>query len=316
MEENKNTNNNKEKELKEKKRGPGRPPNAPTREPTPRKGISDKPVDQSNFIELLYDYPIIFKKLWSYYRAMAVEKLQIIFRPEDIIIWGEDHHKKSVMRTKINTKKINHYYCTQYLEIGVMCSNLEKITSTIDKSFNSISIMSKRGYTQKNIKVNLTTDIEIEKNHTIELIGDYPKLESEDIFLDNDYKIKFELPWKYFKKMITDLKTFSEQITIRQDDKSEPLVFDYITKDKTIKSKEVVRNNKKIKFLSSLKDDESFRASFKVDYIKPISSALLTEKITICVHENKPIMFIINIDNGAIEIKILTEIIDGRKKMI
>ena len=46
-------------------------------------------------------------------------------------------------------------------------------------------------------------DIEIDESHKVELIGDYLKIENEDRFInDNEYQLKFELPGKYFKKMI------------------------------------------------------------------------------------------------------------------
>ena len=79
-----------------------------------------------------------------------------------------------------------------------------------------------------------------------------------------------------------------------------------------IKSYHIVRNNKNINLVSKLRDDESFRVSFNIDYVKPISSALLSETIVIYAHEAKPLMFSILMDKNSVEIKILTEIIDDR----
>ena len=140
-------------------------------------------------------------------------------------------------------------------------------------------------------------------------------MSNENMFLDKDYTIKFELPGRYFKKMISDIRTFSDQITIRQDGPNEPLIFEYTKHDKKVKSYNIVRNNKNINFISNLKDDETFRVSFNIDYVKPISSALLSENITIYAHENKPLMFSIYMDKSAVELKILTEIIDDRNNI-
>ena len=85
--------------------------------------------------------------------------------------------------------------------------------------------------------------------------------------------------------------------------------------DKKIKSYHIVRNNKSINFTSKLKADDTFRVSFKIDYVKPISSALLSENITIYAHENKPLIFSIAMDKNTMELKILTEIIDDRNQM-
>ena len=218
------------------------------------------------------------------------------------------------MLTRINTKNVNHYYCGGNFDVGIMCSDLEKIMLTIDRTHSSTSFVSKTGYIQKNMRINFSTDIEIDKNHVVELIGDYSKMENEATFFDEDYTIKFELPGKYFKKMVSDIKGFSEQITLRQDGCNAPLIFEYTTKDKKIKSEDVVRNNQLVKFVSKLKDDETFRTSFKIDYVKPIGSALLADNITIYAHEAKPLMFSIEIDNKTVEIRILTKIIDERIK--
>ena len=297
-----------------KNRGPGRPRKTPIRKPKPRCGIVLQPTNESNFLEFIYDKPAIFKKLWGYYKAMAIETLQFIYNADELYIWGEDHHKKSQMLTKINTKNVNHYYCGGNFEIGVTCAYLEKIMMTIDKTHSSASFVIKKGYDQKLMRISFSTDIEIDKTHTVELAGEYSKLADKQIFFDDDYTIKFELPGKYFKKMISDMKGFSEQITLMQNGKDQPLIFEYITKDKKIKSEDIVRNNKLVKFASKLSGDETFRTSFKIDYVKPISSALLGDNITIYVHEFKPLMFSVDIDNGTIEIRILSQIIDERNK--
>jgi hypothetical protein len=89
-------------------------------------------------------------------------------------------------------------------------------------------------------------------------------------------------------------------------------MFEYIKTDKKVKSLHIVKNGSTIKLDSSLVDDETFRTSFKIDYIKPIASALLSENITIYVDENKPLMFNIKMDDKAIEMRVITEIIDSR----
>lgn len=310
---------NKEDEKKKKiikKKKPGRPRKTPLREPRPRNGIVTTPKDETNFIEFLYDKPLIFKKLWQYFKLMAVDKIQLIFRKNEIILWSEDHHKKSKMRININANKVNHYYCSEELDIGMSCKNPELIMGTIDKTYTSILFLSKMSYTQKDIRIILNNEIEIDESHRIELIGEYDKISNESQFIDDEYTIKFELPCRYFKKMISDIRAFSDQITIRQDGSNEPLIFEYMKSDKKIKSYHIVRNNKTIEFQSKLKEDDTFRVSFKIDYVKPISSALLSENITIYAHESKPLMFSILMDKNSVELKILTEIIDDRNHMV
>lgn len=296
----------------EKKKRPGRPRKTPIREPRPRNGIVTNSKDPQNFVEFLYDKPLIFRKLWQYFKLMAVEKIQLIFRKNEIIMWGEDHHKKSKMRIRIDANNVNHYFVTDELDIGVACKNPELVMATIDKTYTSILFLSKVNYAQKDIRIILNNEIEIDESHTIELIGEYDKMTDEDKFMDMEHTIKFELPGRYFKKMISDIRTFSDQITIRHDGVGEPLIFEYTEKNKKIKSYNVVRNNNAIKFESKLKNDDTFRVSFNIDYVKPISAALLAENITIYAHENKPLMFHVGMDKNTVDLRILTEIIDER----
>lgn len=301
-----------EKDIVKSVRRPGRPRKTPPRTPRPKIGIVSEPADSRHFIEFLYDKPLIFKKLWQYFKLMAVDKIHMLFTKQHIMMWCTDHHKKSRMRIKINCSEVNHYYCHSELDIGLFCKNPELIMGTIDKTYNSILLLSTVDNAQKNIQIVLKNDIDIEENHKVELIGEYERMENDEQFNDEDYTVKFKLQGRYFKKTITDIRSFSDQITIKQDSREEPIMLEYIKHDKKIKSLHTMMNSKSINLRSKLAEDESFRTSFKIDYVKPISSALLSESIEIYADENKPLMFIIQMDDKAVEMKILTEIIDNR----
>ena len=305
---NDNNNNNNKKTT----RRPGRPRKNPIKKNKPRNGISNKPSINDNCVELLYDKPIILKKMVQFFKMMAVEKLQIIFDKTKIIIWANDHHIKNRIYITIDGNKLNHYYCKEKIDIGLICKDLEVVLSKIDKTYTSIIIASQEGYTQKNLLILLKTEINIDERHQIELIGSYPKLTDETIFFNKKYDIKFTLPGKYFKKMITDIKTFTDILSICQHEKEEPLKFEYTTRNKKIKSTNIVNNREIINLVSNLNNDDSFRLSFIVDYVKPISSSTLSEYITICCTESNPLLFIISADEKTFEAKILTEIIDDR----
>lgn len=300
-----------EMEQKQKKK-PGRPRKQPIRQPKPKNGIVMNPSDNRHFIEFLYDKPLQFKKLCGFFKSMAVEKIRLMFYKDCLIMRCKDHIGKSDIRVKIDCAEINHFYSKDELDIGLLCKNLELIMATIDRTYNSILLLSTDDNIQKNIRVVLKNDIDIEESHTIELIGDYEKIDNDDQFLDENYAIKFKLPGKYFKKMISDIKTFSDQVAIKQDGFEEPLMFEYDKYDKKIKSFHTIKNSKMISLQSKLKDDDTFRTSFKIEYVKPISSALLSENIEVYADENKPLMFILQMDGGAIEVRILTDIINER----
>lgn len=294
------------------KKGPGRPRKTPKKEPIARKGISKVPSNADDHIEFLYDQPVLLKKIFQFFKSLAAAQIQVMFRPKDIVFYAEDHHKKSKIYVKIDASKINHYYCKSTLDIGISSKEMELILNKVDKEYNNIIILSLIGSTQRNITLILENDIQIDEVHTIDLIGQYNKMENEEDFIDEGHVIKFQLPSKYFKKTIGDIKTMSSQLSITQEDNESPLLFEYLTHNKKIQSKHTVKDSNKIKLSSNLEAGESFRVDVKIDYIKPISAAQIADSVMILTDENKAFMTKAYIDNQTIEIKTLTEIIDDR----
>lgn len=294
-----------------KKRPVGRPSAKRPQMPQPKNGIVSAPKDESHHIEFLYDKPIIFKKLMAFFKLMAVDKIHFSFTKENIFIYCKDHHKKNDIRVKIDCSKVNYYYCASDLDIGLLCENPELIMSTIDKTYNTITFLSSEENKFKNIQVILKNDFGFEESHKIDLIAQYDRIDDAQ-FLDNEYALQFILSGKCFKKMISDIKTFSNQLSIRQDGKDEPLMIEYIKNDKKIKSVNTIRKTDTIKLKSNLDEDSTFRTSVKVDYIRPISNSLLSDNIQINADENKRLLFVVQMDSDIIEMRILTEIIDNR----
>jgi hypothetical protein len=291
-------------------RKPGRPPHVRPQQPKIKKGVVADPSDESHYMEFLHDKPLVFKKLFAFFKEMAVSKVHIAFMKNNITIYSSDHHGKNHIRVNINCNNIDHYYVKKDLDVGILCKNLELIMKTIDKNYSSICLISQTTHIQKEIRIIFKNKLEIEENHKIELIGQYNKNDNDQRFVDDDYKIKFKLDCKYFKKMITDIKSFSEQVTIRKDGPEDNLIFEYSTSNKKIKSSYIIKNEKKIN-LQDNTGEEPFRTSFVVGYVKPISSALLSDTIEIYADENKPLKFIIQMDE-SIDVVILTDIIDNR----
>jgi hypothetical protein len=289
----------------------GRPKRTPVVLPKPKLGIMDKPSDSSHFIEFLYDNPTAFKKIWAFFKSMNVEKIHMLFTKDSINIYCTDEYGKSHIHVSIDCRQVNHYYCEKDLDVGILCKNLELIMNTINKTCTSLLIISTRDNQQRNIEIVLTNELEIEETHRVELIGEYDRTTNNARFLNDDYTIKFELTGTYFKKMIADIKSFSDQITIKKDGPDDPLIFEYIKTDKKIKSHHSIKDGKKISLVDKLGPDDTFRISFVIDYVKPISNSILHNSIGIYAREEHPLKFVIPMD-PAIKIVILTDIIDYR----
>ena len=295
------------------KRKPGRPPKQSKRVLNPKKGIINKPQQDTSYMEFIYDNPLIFKKISQFFKSMAAENIHTIFRPNEIIMYTKDHTQKSHIRVRINASMISRYYIKNTLEVGMSAKSLENIMNKIDKDYVDIIFVSKLNSVNKSIALTLKNEMRIDEQHDIDVVGQYDKMENENEFLDENYTIKFELPGKYFKKTINDIKSISDQLTITQTDYNKPLLFKYNAGDKKTKVTHIVTDREKIKFNSKLKEHDMFKITVNTEYIKPISSSQLAEAIQIYIDENKKMMFKAMLDNDSIEIKVLTSTIEERK---
>lgn len=292
------------------RKGPGRPRKLPKKDPIPRKGVSTKPMKADNVVEFLYDSPVFIKKVIGFFKSVAATHIQIIFRPTNIVFYARDHHKMSKIRVLVDANKLNHYYCKSQLDIGITTKELESVINKIDKDYESVIILSNTQNTQKYATFILENSMQIDEIHNIDLIGTYDRLDNEEEFNNENYMIQFEWPSKYFRKTINDIKTFGPQLSIIQNDKSSQLMFEYTSLNKKTYSKHAVKNPAKIKLKSKLVGDDSFRVDIKVDHIKPISSAHIADNVMILVDEQRQFMTKAYLDQGTIEIKTLTSIIN------
>lgn len=300
------------KHKKNTKKGPGRPRKTPKKEPIPRKGISKVATNIDDCVELVYDQPVIFKKIFQFFKSIAANQIQILFRKTDIIMYAVDHHAKSKIRIRVDASKLNHYYCSDTLDIGVSTKEMEQLFNKIDRDYLNVIIVSSIHTMQRNISIVFENTMDIDEIHTIELISNYSKMENESAFIDMNYMISFQFPSKFFKKTVTDIKSIAPQLSIIQTDPESSVMFGYLTENKRIQSKHVIKNKDKVKLVSKLTGDNTFRVDVRIEYIKPISSAQIADFISILVDENKALMTESFIDGKTIEIKTLTEIVDER----
>jgi hypothetical protein len=297
------------------KRPPGRPRINPVRKPPPREGISLEPKSDQNHVEFTYSDPGVFKSLWLHFKHLSVSRLQLVFRPDSMVMWGQGHLQKSQIRVCVDATRINHYYLHngEEVDVGVDATNMSLLMQKINRSYEEILLLSKLRRTQETLGVTLKTAIRIDEVHNVGLEGEYDRMENEQMFLDEDnYTIQIEFPCAYFKRMVANMVKLTDVVTIRQYAPDKEIVFEYKTANRHITSKNIVRKSTPFNFASRLAEGAAFRASFRVAYVKPIASAVTSGSVILCAHEDKPLLFIIKLDNGTVVVRILTEIIDNR----
>jgi hypothetical protein len=300
----------------EQKRAPGRPKKGPSKKPLPREGISIKPVYDSNVMELKYETPVIFKKIFNLCKQMAVKNIKIEFDINFIKMKSSDHFNKNYNLLTINCSKLNHYYCKFPFSITVNSKNIETVFQKIDKNYDSITMASKEASLRESIYIIFNNrQVSSEECHIINLVENTEQAveKSIDKLEYQKYPIKFELSSKFFKKIISDIASFNqdthEQIFTIEKMENIPLQFKYYTAAKTIQAYTIFKDVDKIKLVSTIKDDDIFSVSIKIVNIKPLSNSPISDIITFYVDQYKDIVFKLDIDNGTFEFLIFTEII-------
>ena len=151
--------------------------------------------------------------------------------------------------------------------------------------------------------------LSIDESHIINLIENDVDLNPfyEKTLDYNIYPLKFELTGKYFKKLINDVSIFSEIFTIEKVNQS-PLQFIYKNINNTIKGYNICKDDGKINLQTNLNDNDIFSVSVRIDYIKALSNALLSDKVKIYADNENDLVFSLLIDGGVFETTIYTTI--------
>ncbi len=298
-----------------KKKKPGRPRKTPIRQPQEKKGIVQEPNHERNHIEFMYDNPEMFKKILYYFKSHAVYSVFITFTKTDVLIWCGDNLKKNRIRVKIDCKMINQYYCFEPLDIRISCEHLERIMATIDKTYNLLTIISQKDNVQNYLEIILKDDI-MSRSFKVELMSDHNVFRAINHLFDEDFKYSLclNMSSKKFKSLIGDMLVFSDEVSIELHSQNDPLIFQYRSRDNKIKNTSTCRENL-YTLNKEIEDGDTFHISFKLEYVRSISSSLISENIKIFADEDRCLLFVNEIDGGCISVRTLTEIIDKRKEI-
>jgi hypothetical protein len=288
----------------DEKRPPGRPRKKPRKVPMKRNGVVTVPKKDTSQMEMVYDTPMILKRLFGFYKSMAIKDLAMEFTDKSVIFYAIDHVGKSHCKTIIDCTKVNHYYCKEPSKIYLTPKEMEDVVQILDKEYLSIAFVLKTTTSRSVFTIIYKHELKIDEHREIS-----HKQASTTVFRDEfdttGYPIKFTLPSGYFKKLVNNINKFSNVLTIGKVG-DRPLTFAYPAKAKTVKSTYVVQDGKRINLQSTVSDEDIFTSTVTIEYIRPISRSMLTDVIDIAVDTHRKMVFKLVIDSGAVTILINT----------
>jgi hypothetical protein len=299
---------------KREKKRVGRPRKNPPRRKYSIHGISPAPRFREDVVEYSNSEPIDFKKLWGFLKNMRVGETEMMFRHNSINIYGNGHTDQNSVYIILRGDKAIHYYCKSPFKIGLSRLTVGPYMSTINNKTEKLDIVSKSGHEQKTIRFVMETQLGLVDDNKINVTTNYNILtqEQEAMFCDDEnYKIKFVMPWKDFKQKINNIKTVgASDFTFKMDHPDDHLTIEYKNKNKDGSTDSMFVNNKKIQLESKLKGDNSFRVRIQLQDIESISTALLSDTVQICLDERRDVLLISQMSDNAIEVRTLVKILD------
>lgn len=277
-----------------------------------KRGIIDTPTLGNAVMELQYNIPIIFKKIFSLFEQIKIHDLKLEFKDKFILIKTIDSTEKNIILLTINCEDMVSYYCKFDFEINIDSNILQTLLKKIDKCYTDIVFYStEENYNNELNIILFRSDFNVKEKHVIKLIDINSMEESiNNIKFSNNYgtyPIQFELNSKFFKKLINDISSISDEFIIEKKYNS-PLTVKYKNIQSKIICKNIFKNPKDIKLISSQEMGDIYGSTSYTAQIKPISSILLSETIKIYLKQDNNIVFKIDIENSTFSFLISTKI--------
>lgn len=297
------------------KRGPGRPRNPKTHMVIPRQGIVSKPsnlvrvpnADQVYAVELMYDNPQMFRRIFRITNSMKVSDIRIRFNPDCMEIYAIDHLAASQIYYRIAGKMMNLYYCERVVEFGVKAKEIFDTCECAGRDTDRIMFTMRRAHLCRKLKITTTYDTlgeQEERELSVEPIAEYNWDIRALVEAEQDYHIKFTLPFKYFKDKITDYGNNHCEVLKVQKTHNTMLRFHYEHKSGVCNT--YFKHPEKINLKCTLPEGEIFSTGFNLSHVYELAScSTITPEIGISCHKNSPFIFTLLMDRDMVDKKLV-----------
>ena len=284
----------KDKKTKGSGKGPGHPRKESSLVAINVSGVVDEPYESDSVVEFDHNNPMTFKKIFAtIYKAYGISDIIFQFAPDSIKIESKSlNNNGTTLHTDFQVNLVKKYYCKEKIMVCVDRTQLEKIFKHVEKACYLVKFILKEDscYSKMTIRIynNTVNDI---SNYEIQLgnTNKYVQINDPD---ESTYPINFELPSKYFKGQIikniesTLVETFQFE---KNNFTKQPIKFIY--SDKTQQNKllceKPITDEKLIKLVNKLADDDFLVVSIALQDIKPFANAYLGDFIRIYVDKTQ-----------------------------
>lgn len=314
------------------RKGPGRPKKITNKREIPRLGIVAAPKNADstdprmhNTMEIIYENPDMFKKLFNMFKQFNAKKLNIRFTKNSVIIIATDHVGSIEVKGEIMGSRLNRYYCESEFEHGVDYKTVFRNLKSLKRDHGSICFITTKE-TQKSQLIMVLHHDTVDEDSNDAIFIDKPETYDENMFKDLDdldsYPLRFTLDTKYFRDKVNAWLLKSDIVIIEKNPGC-PLTIKAPYKDKRGTHETVFKNGDKVDLQCTAND--IFAASVHVQRLKSVAAAVcvIADKVQVSVHEEKKITFTCLMDSDTnagkavvgtetCRVQILTSIVDVR----
>ena len=253
---------------------------------------------------LRYSHPENIKKVFANFKAIRSEYIHMLFTPEYVRIYGQDHESRTNTCIAIDVTKMLEYVCAAPVFCTVMYDQLDLVIQKIDKKYREMCI-SYRPDRRGEITISLfRRDIEVEEEADIA----FSQMDDERAYViraymenfknnSSSYPVRFNMVGSHIKKLIGNIKKFSSTVIVTHDPNGVPLVMSYVSDKKSVNARNKYKNRAQIDMESTT--TTPITVSFECDMLRDFVTSSC-ENVCIALHHTEPPIMSIALDNGAI----------------
>ena len=278
--------------LSEKRRKPGRPTKKIEGPEIEIAGIINSPDDENNQIELIYNRPIDFKQLFTFFKSIKAQTLFLHFTPDKFRIFVYDATKNNRFVVGFDCNKLNSYYCSaqeQPLVLVLNYENVEKIFNTIDKNCYKMCIIYQKDDDRLSISF---IDNEMGEKCSYKVNLSFyelnPELYAALDYLNPDlYPLSFQLTTKSFKQTIQKVQPYSDNLVIvKLGDNHLNISFSELT----VGFVETYSDRDRINLISNIDPTQLFKCRVKITRLTSLANAMITDSVQLYCREKESIL--------------------------
>lgn len=271
-----------------------------------------------------YNKPSIIKKVFGFFNSLKVTSVRIIFNRNNATIYAIDS-KNTHIKVVLDGHSMINYYCKiDEFSVSLTESNINSIVKNITADCVMFSIVSLVDSYTQNIIFEFVNSAGVISKNTIETIEESSILtaEIEKQYNDSLYQAQFTIDDKVFRNIVKmcDGNTESVAFLYVYNDITDTnkLQIVWNSNNKKVSTEQLFPDDNKINLIHKLSKDElqqGIRVSIKTNILIDVVTSFSFEMpIDICIDEKKKFKIKCKLDNSAITLYTLSDIIGKQTK--